>query len=263
MAEIDEYREAEAKEAEKGADTATENGITLDTNTMVAQGDTMPDSGTMIPAKPKKGGTGKVEEEEDEGPDIDDDDAPDFGTMVKVKDKKDDKKGGEADYMKSIKGAESKQAQAAMGGGAGAGPKPPASAPPPSALAIQRPGAGAPAVGGAAVPLAAASVKPLEQNGAKATPAANPTAGAGGASTPGGSGDKKEFQQYYKTGKQLEVSATSSLMELRQQLINLNNAYDEELNALEKFYADKRKALQQLIHTKEKEEAAQKAAKKR
>lgn len=68
----------------------------------------------------------------------------------------------------------------------------------------------------------------------------------------------KKDMFYYKTGKSLDVSPDMSLIELREQLIALNNAYDEELRALERFYEEKRKTLQALIAAKEKEEAAKK-----
>jgi serine/threonine protein kinase len=52
---------------------------------------------------------------------------------------------------------------------------------------------------------------------------------------------------YYREARSLAVNKESNAIDLRAELITLNNAYDEEMKALEKFYADKRAALQQLL----------------
>jgi len=63
-----------------------------------------------------------------------------------------------------------------------------------------------------------------------------------------------DFAQYYKTGKSLEVSDRSSLIELRKALIALNKAQEKELTALHAFYSEKRSALLSLIERQEKAE---------
>jgi len=66
--------------------------------------------------------------------------------------------------------------------------------------------------------------------------------------------NKSELQHFYRTGRQLDVSPESSLVELQQALIILNKAYDEESNALEAFYEQRRKELNALIAAKKKQE---------
>ena len=63
-------------------------------------------------------------------------------------------------------------------------------------------------------------------------------------------GDQSEISSFFKTGKKLEVTPESSLKELQQTLISLNKAYEEETAALDKFYALRRKELQDLITAK-------------
>jgi len=70
--------------------------------------------------------------------------------------------------------------------------------------------------------------------------------------------EASDFAQYYKTGKSLEVSDRSSLIELRKALIALNKAQEKELTALHAFYSEKRSALLSLI---ERQERAEKKAK--
>jgi len=58
----------------------------------------------------------------------------------------------------------------------------------------------------------------------------------------------------YRTGKALNVTATSSLPDLQTALATLHQAHQAELAALERFYADKRRTLTALIQQKEKEQ---------
>lgn len=53
--------------------------------------------------------------------------------------------------------------------------------------------------------------------------------------------------QYYRSGKPLDVSSKSSLAELRASLTYLNQAYEEEVSALQHFYGEKKKMLQTLL----------------
>lgn len=59
-----------------------------------------------------------------------------------------------------------------------------------------------------------------------------------------------EFVHFFRTGKKLEVSPDQSLVELQNMLIVLNKAYDEESNALERFYDQRKKELLDLIKQK-------------
>jgi serine/threonine protein kinase len=61
-----------------------------------------------------------------------------------------------------------------------------------------------------------------------------------------------DFTHFFKTGKKLDVSPDSSLVELQQMLIILNKAFDEESSALERFYDQRRQELMTLINQKKK-----------
>jgi serine/threonine protein kinase len=232
LPEIDDYREQEAKDAEgkeQGDEATLGSDISTlqESNTMVSgnRGDETGefDSGTMVPAKKTAGGkTGKSPVVDD-----DDDDGPQYGTMVQKKGANDGTvivgNKGNNDMRGTTSAPKQGQTPAYMNSVKGSDAKTPAKQP------AQQ----------------AAGTKPNGTSGAQARP-----------------GDRKDqFNLYYKTGK-MDVPADATLMELRQQLIELNNAYDEEMNALEKFYAEKRKTLQSLIAKKEKEEALAKAAQK-
>jgi len=58
---------------------------------------------------------------------------------------------------------------------------------------------------------------------------------------------------YYKDGKTLDVTESTSLLDLRTALLRLNQAMDVEQGKLEKVYRDKRKQLQGMISVKEKQ----------
>jgi len=56
--------------------------------------------------------------------------------------------------------------------------------------------------------------------------------------------------QFFKAGTWKPPSADSSLMQLRMALINLDKARDDERNALDQFYANRRQQLQNLVQQK-------------
>lgn len=58
--------------------------------------------------------------------------------------------------------------------------------------------------------------------------------------------------------QRLEVSPDTSLLELQNMLIILNKAYDEESNALEQFYDQRKQELQALIKQKKTQEMSRK-----
>jgi serine/threonine protein kinase len=232
LPEIDEYREQEAKEADgKEGDEATlgsDISTLQESNTIVSgsknddTGDF--DSGTMVPAKKSAGNKTKVPQVDE-----DEDDGPQYGTMVQKKPTNDSTIIVGNNVKQEMRGTTSApkkgETPAYMSSVKSNDPRSPAK-------------------------------QPAQPANNQAKP--NGTSGAAGR----GAGDRKDqFNLYYKTGK-MDVPADATLMELRQQLIELNNAYDEEMNALEKFYAEKRKTLQSLIAKKEKEEALAKAAQK-
>jgi hypothetical protein len=228
LPEIDEYREQEAKEAdgkEQGDEATLGSDIsTLNDNSTIVTGGKNDDTGDFDSGTmvPAKKTVGG----KTKVPQVeeDDDDGPQYGTMVQKK---------TSDSNTVIIGNNPK--------------------------ADLRGTTSAPKKG--ETPAYMSSVK----NNDPRSPAKQPTQPAkpnGTGAAGRGAGDRKDqFNLYYKTGK-MDVPPDSTLMELRQQLIELNNAYDEEMNALEKFYAEKRKTLQSLIAKKEKEEALAKAAQK-
>jgi len=61
------------------------------------------------------------------------------------------------------------------------------------------------------------------------------------------------FMQYYRTGQSLDVDQNSSLLDLRMSLISLNKAYEDEMTALEQFYSKRRQQLKDMIAQKERE----------
>lgn len=75
--------------------------------------------------------------------------------------------------------------------------------------------------------------------------------GAAAAAAPAG-----DTELYFRTGKKLEVSKDSTLLDLQKALIQLNKAYDEECAELDRFYEVRRKELQQLIKAKKGEGGA-------
>eukprot|EP00457_Paulinella_chromatophora_P005908 gb/GEZN01005926.1/.p1 GENE.gb/GEZN01005926.1/~~gb/GEZN01005926.1/.p1 ORF type:complete len:467 (+),score=87.63 gb/GEZN01005926.1/:210-1610(+) len=76
---------------------------------------------------------------------------------------------------------------------------------------------------------------------------------AGAAAQAGDSKAKPEpeSRQFYRTNQALDVDSNSSLMDLRMTLISLNKAYEDEMAALEVFYATRRQQLKDLIKTKD------------
>lgn len=62
--------------------------------------------------------------------------------------------------------------------------------------------------------------------------------------------NSSDFIHFFKTGKKLDVSIESSLVDLQNTLIVLNKAYDEESNALERFYDQRKQELLALIKQK-------------
>eukprot|EP00462_Mataza_sp_D1_P027982 CAMPEP_0175175220 /NCGR_PEP_ID=MMETSP0087-20121206/33079_1 /TAXON_ID=136419 /ORGANISM="Unknown Unknown, Strain D1" /LENGTH=463 /DNA_ID=CAMNT_0016466801 /DNA_START=19 /DNA_END=1410 /DNA_ORIENTATION=- len=61
-------------------------------------------------------------------------------------------------------------------------------------------------------------------------------------------GDQNCF--HFKMGKPLEIDESSSLLEIRNSLTNLNKAYEIEAKAMEAWYNEKRKIIQQMIEDK-------------
>jgi hypothetical protein len=61
------------------------------------------------------------------------------------------------------------------------------------------------------------------------------------------------FMQYYRTGQSLDVDQNSSLLDLRMSLISLNKAYEDEMTALEQFYSKRRQQLKDMIAQRERE----------
>lgn len=59
-----------------------------------------------------------------------------------------------------------------------------------------------------------------------------------------------EIANFFHTSKKLEINPNSSLVELQQALITLNQAYEEESAALERFYEEKKKQLLEMIKQK-------------
>ena len=85
-------------------------------------------------------------------------------------------------------------------------------------------------------------------NGAPATSGSSAASGADAG--PALDSQSSDFTRYFSTGKQLEVSESSSIVDLQQALISLNEAYLQEQAALEKYYASRREHLQHLIDLK-------------
>lgn len=54
----------------------------------------------------------------------------------------------------------------------------------------------------------------------------------------------------FRTGKQLEVSADSTLIELRKMLIDVNRAHEKEILAVDQYYEERKRQLRQLIEQK-------------
>lgn len=65
--------------------------------------------------------------------------------------------------------------------------------------------------------------------------------------------DQSGFTHFFRTGKKLEISQDATLVELQQCLITLNKAYDEESNALDRYYDKRRQELQKLIASRKAE----------
>lgn len=73
------------------------------------------------------------------------------------------------------------------------------------------------------------------------------------ASPAGGGGGGGDFLHYYRTGQSLDVDQNSGLLDLRMSLITLNKAYEDEMQALEAFYAKRRQQLEEMIAKKKAE----------
>jgi len=233
MTEIDEYREAEAKEAEeKEATGGSDKQISGDDNsggsTIVGRDNgTVVDSGTVVP----KSGTSDF--------------GPDFGSQgTMVYNKATEKKKEPASYMKHLAGKPIAQGETDSDGSEG------------WTETILK-GKGGPTI---------KKQEKKETKDVKETKETKQTAPSSpqqsSTITNATSPTSASFSSYYRTGRQLEVGENSSLVELRKGLITLNKAYEKELMELDAFYSDKRKQLQTLIGAKEKQETQEKNKKK-
>jgi hypothetical protein len=231
MKEIDEYREQEAKEAEEkdgagGDGTFGSEMATLD-NGLGAEG-----GATLI----KRGPGGSRARAEDEEPEEEyDDDEGGMGSGTLVINRK---------QVVAAPGA-----APPAGGAAQAGQAPQAAAPP--AQAPERKAGDA---------KADAKADAKEGKEGKSAPKQHPgvvkwPTSSGTLVQKGGAGGD---MQYYRNGQSLDVDGQSSLLDLRMSLISLNKAYEDEMAALEAFYAKRRQQLKDLITKKEKEAEAAK-----
>lgn len=241
MAEIDEYREQEAKEAEAQANNGTNNF------------GTEKGGGTIVPGKKGKGedGDASAGDEAAAGADAGAGDAS--GTMVfNNKDSTATTKKAEPSYLKHMSSVKKKPT---LPKGRNTNP-----------TGIDLSKQAAPA----AAPLSPTHEKDQESaqeehedttgwtstmlkskpGGAKKEPSASSSASASASASSTGTAPGA----YYKTGKQLEVNEKSSLVELRKALITLNKAFERENQELEAFYSEKKKQLTALITAKEKAE---------
>ena len=59
------------------------------------------------------------------------------------------------------------------------------------------------------------------------------------------------FEGYYQKGQSLEIGPDASIVDIKQQIINLNEAKQREIARLEKFYAAEIAKLEALVKRKQ------------
>jgi len=227
MKEIDEYREQEAKEAEK--DAGDEGGSatfgtgdinTLGTSTMV--GGTVGGTGTV---------SGTIERN--------------VGTQVLNSGTVDTSKGT---YVFSSGGTmvQKGQKEEPIGGGTTQF----------SGLSVGNGGQGTMVYNSGTMELKSGStLKASKKEGKTGTlfSGSGTMVARGGSTKETSSEGGGNFMQYYRTGQSLDVDQNSSLLDLRMSLISLNKAYEDEMTALEQFYSKRRQQLKDMIAQKERE----------